>query len=283
MPPSPRKAVELCVQPRVGAAPWALEHLADPIEGAHARQHRSDCVVVRHVLRGVGKAPEGLVGGEGDELLGVEPLLHSQVEELWIGEEESIFEAGPDGVLDVPLPEHTAERRLLDRRRVLVLHVLAHGAHKAHAHDDAGAGRGERSVLGVEEAQGCLGPHGAEEGVEHDELVRPLLDPGRVEAQLGLSVELEPEAVALYEFGAFLREHPAEGNAGRAEWLRRVGRRREVAVRVGAALHVGMALGQRQRIRRHESGAFFHARRELCRSEISERAACDLDLRNLVL
>ena len=90
-------------------------------------------MIVRLVLGGIREAPEGVAGGERQELLRVESLLQREVEQLAVREQEAVLETRADSVLDVSLPKHAAMRRL--RGRVLVLDVLVDCSHATDADD----------------------------------------------------------------------------------------------------------------------------------------------------
>ena len=111
---------------------------------------------------------------------------------------------------------------------------------------------------------------GAEERVEHDELVGAVLDPGGGEAEVGLAIGLESEIVAFDELRARVGQHPAEGQARGAVGTHRERCGKEVAVGFGVALDVRVALAERDGERRHEACALGDARRKLVGGQLRE-------------
>ena len=104
-----------------------------------------------------------LVRGEGHELLGVDAFAFGERQRLLVWKEEAVRETGSDGVAYVALPEHAAERWVLEL--TCVLSDLAYREHAANADDHASRLLGERSAFGIEEAERLLRSERAEEGV----------------------------------------------------------------------------------------------------------------------
>ena len=182
----------------------------------------------------------------------------------------------------VALPEHAAERRVLDL--VFVLGGFAHGKHAAHAHDHAPGLLRERGALGIEEAERLLRPERAEEGVEQGELVFAFLDPGRLDllalviADVGLTVRYpadlqtlgDPDLAILRAPLDILAQHPSEGHAGSRVLRLRESGGLEVAVSLGVELLVRVRHRPRERERRHERDALAHAGWQVGAVEIVE-------------
>ena len=281
-------------QPRVHAPrfPKAAEFPVDPVELARDREarvlrsrlqglrdaeQRSDRAVVGQVFGTEGVGAEVVVRREGDARFHRQPgIAFGGRQDLGVRHQEAVRLVRPDGVAHVALPQRALQR---SGPVVGVVRRRADPFHPADAEDHPPRVVRQRRPLGVEETEGPLRLQGAEEGVEHDELVAAVLHPTAVEQQRrlarGIVAELERFGLADRTLLAvafhLLAEHPAERDAGRGVGIETQPRFAEVAVGVGVAQLVRVVLQQREIAVGHEPGALVHAGRQIRDPEFFER------------
>jgi hypothetical protein len=241
------------------------QHLARGFQRHAALKHGGDGAVLADVLANIRELHRPVYRRECQALAPVDLCaLLLRLSQLGIGHQEAVATV----VMANRMPDdhipHVRRVRVGRLALPLVLQRFAHRRSTPHAHNDTPRVVGERRLLGVEETERNLGLDGAEEAVEQRPLIAAVLHPAGLYQPLRLrrlARGVVVQAPAFSQLVGVLTPHPLEGDAGCGE--RRLLQRRylQVAMRLTAAVLVGVGQGAPQREGCHEGGALLHARR----------------------